>query len=87
MKNGILIICITLILIQCSSPDKHIYLSYYRMINNAEYSLFEGDTLQAIAQYEKATKMVERPFLRDFRTLISIKIKSFDTIDINETME
>lgn len=88
MRNCFLILCMSVVLsFSCCSSDRNSnYKLYYNRINSAEFKLFEGDTLQSIAEYENAIESIQRPFLKDLRKLIALKITSAGDDDADKTM-
>lgn len=82
MKHLIpLIILITLI--SCKSEEKTDYIEYNKNIEEANYLLFKGDSLGTEKIISELTFNTKRPFLRDIRSLVKLRLelRMYDDID------
>jgi len=57
------------------------YQEYNKQISESNYLLFKGDTLSAIELIENTIKSIKRPYIRDYRNLIVLKLKKGEDID------
>jgi hypothetical protein len=69
------LVAFALLLLGCQKEVKISYIEYNRNISESKYLLLKGDTLNAIKLIEENIERVKRPFIRDYRTLIELKLK------------
>jgi hypothetical protein len=87
MRNILLILMTLLILTACKTNN---YLTYHRIVNEAEYSFFNGDYKTASELFAKAFDKVQTPFEIDMYYLSASlwEIGEFDkSIALLDTME
>jgi hypothetical protein len=80
-----LIILITLI--SCKTEEKTDYIEYNIKIEEANYLLFKGDSLRAEKLITELTFKTKRPFLRDIRNLVKLRLELRMYDDIDELVE
>lgn len=86
MKNLIpLIILITLI--SCKTEEKTDYIEYNKKIEEANYLLFKGDSLKAENLITELTFKTKRPYLRDIKSLVKLRLQLRLFEDIDELIE
>jgi hypothetical protein len=82
MKKLFMFICIITFL-SCSQKKSNDYIEYNKNIEESRYLLFKGDSAKADSLLTAQVYSIKRPFLRDIRNLIKLRIQisRFDQLD------
>lgn len=83
MRKLVFTLAIACLFISCSKIQDTDYIQYNKSIEEVKYLLFKGDSLEAEKMFFDAVSTIKRPFLRDIKDLVKLRLELglYDGVD------